>query len=132
MLPLIPAAVGLAGLAWWRSRRKKGLTPERQKTYEAALATMKDPEALRTLADAFQKEGLVPQAEMLRKRAALRELPPEVKEQRREALRKGLKSTDVEGIKKLAAAFSKEGASGAADSLLQYAKGLTATAKKAP
>jgi len=130
MIPLLPLAAALGGLAWWRARAKKGMTPERQKVYEAALASLKDPDALRKLADAFQKEGLAPQAELLRKRAALRELPAEVKTQRRDALRKGLQSKNVEGVEKLAAAFAKEGASGAAASLKQYAAGLKASTKK--
>lgn len=126
MLPIIPIAAGLGGLAWWRASRRKGMTPERQKVYDTALATLKDPAGLRTLADSFAKEGLSAQAEMLRKRAALRELPEQTKVDRREALRKGLASNDQTAVSKLAAAFAREGASGAAEQLLKHVNGLKA------
>lgn len=135
MLPLLPVAiVGLAGLAYFKVRGSKAgeMTPERKMVYETALATEKDPEKLKTLAEAYKAEGLKAPAEMLQKRAALRLLPPEVKEQRRDAFKKGMTSTEPEKVMTLAKAFNAEGATGAAASLKKYAVGLKTaeTAKK--
>ena len=133
-IPVIPIVViGLAGLAWHQSSvSKKGImTPQREMVFNNALKTVKDPEKLRKLADAFECESLPAQATLLRKRAALRELPNETKEARREAFKKGMKSKDIAGVEKLAGAFEGEGATGAAEALRNYAKGLAASQKAA-
>lgn len=129
-LPLVPITVVVltawaAATTGKRLLNRGKLTPERQVIYEQALKS-KDVKVLRTMADAFEKEGLKPQAELLRKRANLRELPEETKKARREAFDKGMKSSDVVGIRKLADAFESEGATGAADTLRRYATGLEA------
>jgi hypothetical protein len=127
MIPLvIPIGVGvLIGAAAWATRKPKGeMTPERTIVYDTALKTVKDPEKLKILSEAFRKEGLTAQADLLQKRATLRELPPDVKEARRAAFRKGMASTDPKAVNELADAFEKEGASGAADALRKYASGL--------
>jgi len=123
---IVPLGIGaLAGLAWWRSKRKPhGMTPERKKIYETALESLKEPDKLRSLADAFDKEGLKDEAIMLRKRAALRELPPASKEARKAAFRKGMSSSDPKAVHALAVAFHKQGATGAAQALKKYAEGL--------
>lgn len=122
----IPALVlGLGSLAAYKVWKKKHrMTPERKKVYEAALKSLKDPAKLRELATAFRKEGLKEEADLLDKRAALRELPSDVKEGRREAFKKGMTSKDAAGIEKLAKEFEKEGATGAAAALREYAAGL--------
>jgi hypothetical protein len=124
-LPLIPIAiVGLTGGAYWRHKRKKGMTPERKKIFEAAMNTLQDPNKLRKLSDVFTKEGLKNEGELLRKKALLRELPPEQKAARRAALKAGLNSKDVSKVQNLADAFHNQGALGAAKRLRDYATGL--------
>ena len=126
--PIIPVAVaalaGTTAIVAVKRSKKKGMTPERKKVYIAALNSLKDPVKLRQLADAFEKEGLTKEAAMLRKRAKLRELPPKTKKARRAAYRKGLKSKDPLAVRKLASAFRREGATGAAASLQKYAQAL--------
>lgn len=128
MLPTVPLALAaLTGLAGWRVfRRTKGseLTLERKSIYEAALSTLKDPSKLRKLADSFSAVGLHNEAEMLRKRAALRELPEDVKAARKATYRKAMASKNKTAILQVAAAYEKEGATGAAQSLRRYAAGL--------
>lgn len=126
-LPLIPVAVaGLGALAGFKAykRRKKGMTPARQKIYDQALTNMKDPVALRKLAAGYHKEGLTEQGTMLQKRARLRELPADVKQGRRDAFKKGMTLTDPAAVEKLAKAFADEGATGAAAELRKYGAGL--------
>ena len=130
MIPFVPLLVaGLAGLGIWRHKRKKGqLTPERKAIFETALRVLEDPDKLRQLADAYDKEGLKAEAILLRKRADLREMPPDVKEGRRDAFRKGMASTNVADIEKLAEIFEKETATGAALALRNHAKAVKAAA----
>jgi len=123
---LVPILIGVGSVVCYKLWQKKTgqMNPERQQIYEQALVSLADPVSLRNLADAFQKEGLTEQADMLRKRAALREMPEDVKEGRRRALAKGLKSEDKVGVATLADAFEKEGAVGAAQRLRDYLAGL--------
>ena len=125
--PLLPATVAVAAaLAAWRYKRKRGLTPERRVIYESALKLVKDPAELRQLAKTFADEGLKAEADMLNKRAALRELPDSVKAARRQAFKDGMASKNPAAINKLADAFEKQGAVGAAANLRKYAAGLVA------
>ncbi len=128
MLPLIPVVVTAlaAGAAYkvHKSRKNKVMTPARQKIYDHALTTIKEPEKLRKLSTGFQAQGLTEQADMLAKRARLRELPADVKEGRRAAYQKGMTLTNPASVEKLAAEFEKEGATGAAASLRKYGSGL--------
>jgi hypothetical protein len=128
--PLVPVTIGaLAGLAYLRGQaQKKGVfTPERRIVFETALATLRDPESLRKLADAFDKEDLRAQAAILRKRAALRELPREKQLARRAAFRKAMSSKDAEKVEAMSRAFREEGCTGAAEALERYASGLRGT-----
>jgi hypothetical protein len=128
--PLIPVTIaGLAAAAYVRGRaQKKGVfTPERKIVFETALATLRDPEKLKALADAFEKEDLKPQAVVLRKKAELRALPREKQLARRQAFRKAMSSKDAEKVEAMAVAFRNEGCSGAADALDRYASGLRGT-----
>lgn len=130
MIPLIPvliAASGAFGIHRYRKMKlaKAGLTPEQQAVYEEALRSM-DASKLFQLADSFDKAGHKPQADMLRKRARLRSLPREVKKARDQVFRTALKSKDIAEIEKIAAAFEKEGATGAAAKLREHARTLNA------
>lgn len=124
VLPLIVSSVG--GFAWWRVKKQKygKMTPERKKLFEEALKTMTDPVKLRSLAGTYEKYGLKAEAKELRKRAALREAPAEVKQKRTEVFKKALDSTDPQKVSKVADAYHKIGAYGAADKLRKYAAGL--------
>jgi len=128
-LPLIPLGIAtLVGAAFWRARsnsKKRGqMTPDRTIVFETALSKLKDPAKLETLAASFEGEGLHAHAEVLRKRAALRRLPTETKQARREAMRKALASKNPDAVQTVADAFRNEGTTGTADRLDEYAEGL--------
>ena len=133
-LPIaVLSMVGAAGVAQTvRSKRKSSAqtAAERKVIYETALNSVKDSEKLRKLAAVFRKEGLPAEADMLEKRAALQDLPADVKQARRDAFRKGMTSTDVPKIMALADAFHAEGATGAAENLRKYAAGLAGVARE--
>jgi hypothetical protein len=99
------------------------------RVYQAALVTLKDPEALRKLAQAYEEEGCVAEGRLLRQRAALRELPVAVKAQRRAVFSRAIMSPNIEGVRKVAAAFAGEGASGAARHLRRHADCLVLEAE---
>lgn len=124
----VPIAVTVVGAtaALFAKRRKKrrGMTPERVKIYEAALISLKDAPRLETLAAAFQSEGLTEQAKLLRQRAALNAAPAEQKIERRRIFRQALCSRDPKAVVSVAAAFDKMGATGAAFTLRQYAAAI--------
>jgi hypothetical protein len=101
------------------------MTTERDRIYRSAISgALKDPAKLRALADAFEREKLYPQAQLLRQRAALRELPPEIKSARRQVWRKAMVSKDKRAVLALADAYEKEGCTTAAQRLRTYASGL--------
>jgi hypothetical protein len=126
MIPLLPAAIiALAGTAFFLTRKKAGaLTPEREMLFNKAVNTEKDPQRLRALAAQFRSDGLNVQAEFLEKRAKLRELPDSVKAARKAAFKQAMGSTNKEAILKLADAYEREAATGAAEALRKYVKGL--------
>lgn len=136
-LPLLPLAIAtLAAGAFAANSKKESpskgvVTPERALIFEAALNELKEPEKLRKLAKVFRDEGLPAQADLLEKRAKLRELPEETKKMRKEVFRKGMSSQDPVAVKKLADVFESEGATGAAFALREYASSLTPPAKSA-
>lgn len=124
-LPLVPIAIaGVVGLAAWKATKKKGMTPERKKIFDAAMRTLNDPVKLRTLADSFEKEGLKAEAGELRKRAAIFSAPKSVLEERKKVFKKAMDSKNPSAIKKVAAAFHKVGHYEAASKLRSYAKGF--------
>lgn len=132
MLPLVPIAVGavtgcIAAVVRRRRRPLLTMTAERQRIYDAALTTLRDPEKMRSLAIAFRQGGLRAEADMLEKRAALKELSPEVRQQRREIIKKALSHRDPKVVREVAAAFDKVGSTGAAATLRRYAAGLSHT-----
>ena len=127
--PLIPIAIGSTfgaaiGLYLRKPSKPKGMTPERQRIYEAALNSLKDASKLRTLADAFNKEGLTEQGNLLLKRAALRELSPQEKQANQAKFKNALKLTNPAEVLKIAGEFDEKGCTGAAYNLRNYAKGL--------
>jgi len=115
----------LAGGAYAAHKyRKKGMTPERKAIFEAALRNPPDPEKLRKLANEFEKEGLKKEADLLRKRANLRELPKDQKIARSNAFRAALNSTDIAKVEKMAQVFHAQGATGSAGQLYKHAASL--------
>lgn len=124
--PLIPAAgVALLATAAVRQYRKRDkMTPESKRIFEQAMKTLKEPAKLRTLAAAYEKQGLKAQAAELRKRAAIYDAPPQVKEQRKQVFKKAMNSTNPVAVKKVAAAFQKVGHYEGAAKLRSYARGL--------
>lgn len=132
MIPLPPTPVIVICLAIVAALKssKGGMTPERQVVFEEAMNDWMDPVRIRKLAGTFDEQGLKePYGDMLRKRAALRELPAETKKARREVFREMMKSTDVPRIEKVADAFFEQGCTGVAGQLREYAKGLKAQPK---
>ena len=108
------------------SRPKGEMTAKRQVIFARAMESVKDPSDLRKLADAFHGEGLPVEAGMLRKRAALRELPQPKKENRRAAFRKAMTSDDANTIDAVASAFAGEGAVDASKALRDHAAAVRA------
>lgn len=138
MLPYLLLIGGLAAGGYYAKTQseknvpaKGELTPERQVIFETALNEVKDSAKLRALAKVFREQGLVKEADILDKRATLRDLPSDVKEARRDVFRKGMDSKDHVAVDNLAAAFEKEGATGAADALRKHAAALRAAYKDA-
>lgn len=133
MLPvIIGAASGVAALAAWAWKKKKDahaygvLTPDRELIYSRAINNLQDPEKLRKLAAGFREQGLKPQAEMLEKRAGLRELPRDVKAKRRETFKKLMQSDDIKKILEAAQVFEEQSATGSALRLRERATALQA------
>lgn len=115
----------LTGIAVYRAQRPGAMTPERDRLYRQALnGHIRDSAELRRIADQFQGWRLFPQAQLLRQRADLRDLPPEAKAHRRAIFRKGMNSKNKLAVLKLADAFDSQGATIAADRLRKYASGL--------
>jgi hypothetical protein len=126
---IIEAAIAAALLlAWFRAgKAKKGeLTAERKAIFQAALETLEDSGKLRELADVFATEGLTVQADLLKKRANLRELPETIKRARHEAFLKAMSASDPAKVEEIALLFENEGAIGASNALRGYSAGLRA------
>ena len=126
---ILEAAIAAALLlAWFRAgKAKKGeLTAERKAIFQAALETLEDSGKLRELADVFAAEGLTVQADLLKKRANLRELPDAIKRARHEAFLKAMSASDPAKVEEIALLFENEGAIGASNALRGYAAGLRA------
>lgn len=122
-LPVIIAAAGVA--LWKRRKRQQPMSPQHQKIYNAAISgSLKDPTKLRALSAVFAGEGYVAQAKLLNQRAAIRELPRSVAKQRNLIFRRALRSRNKAGVMHLSSVFEKEGCTGAAARLREYASGL--------
>lgn len=128
-LPLLPIVVSLLGAAAYhqasRKKLEKGvLTPERQMIYDTAMKDVRDSEKLRNLAKTFREQGLPTHADMLEKRANLRDMPKHVKQERRDIFKMAMKSSNANAVRTLANAFEKQGAAGSAASLREYAASI--------
>jgi hypothetical protein len=137
MLPLLPiAGSAVAGLGYAivkirKAERLKGvMTPTRERIYHEALNSLRGPSDLRSLAVAFLSEGLHEQAELLKKRAAIKELPETTRLKRRQVLKAALGWRNPDNVNALAKAFDDVGANGAAALLRRYAAGLQPDADK--
>jgi hypothetical protein len=108
------------------TKRKGEMTPKRHLVFVRAMESIKAPDDLRELADAFHGEGLVQQAELLRRRADSRELPEEEQEKRRAVFRKAMASDKPDAIDACALAFARAGSIGAARALKEHAAAVRA------
>lgn len=128
MIAVIPfAVICLAGGAFWSTskRPEKGVMKQaHQLIFQQAIDEVKDVNKLKALAKAFREQGLIPQADLLEKRARLRELPPEIKAARKDTFRRAMSSSEPKAVRAVANAFEKEGANGAANALRSYADSL--------
>jgi hypothetical protein len=111
------------------------MTGKRRQIYESALVTLKQPEKLRSLAAAFEGEGLIAEADLLRKRASIKELPKSKREERRAIFRRAIQSSNIPAIRAVADEFRAAGCTGAAanlyahaDSLIEQAEAMSVTA----
>lgn len=135
---LIPIAVVLGTATLYRIYRRPrrvGMTGKRRQIYESALVTLKQPEKLRSLAAAFEGEGLIAEADLLRKRASIKELPKSKREERRAIFRRAIQSSNIPAIRAVADEFRAAGCTGAAanlyahaDSLIEQAEAMSVTA----
>lgn len=129
---LIPVAVVLGTVTLYRIYRRPrrvGMTGKRRQIYESALVTLKQPEKLRALAAAFEGEGLIAEADLLKKRAAIKELPKSKREERRAIFRKAIQSSNIPAIRAVADEFRAAGCTGAAANLYQHADSLVEQAE---
>ena len=111
--PVLPAVINTTGP-----------TQAQQTIFTTALAKIREPAKLETLAKGFEKAGLHGHAAKLRQRAALHGAPQDSKKARRQVLKQALKSTNVPAIHGVADAFSSIGAEGCAATLRAYACGI--------
>jgi hypothetical protein len=124
------AATGLALAAMSAPDSPKGqLTPERKALYERAMASVESSERLEQIAAAFAEEGLDAHAELLRRKAKLRQLSPENARARGLTFLRGLASSNVEAVDRLAANYQAEGSIVAAKALRRHADALRSVRK---
>jgi hypothetical protein len=102
------------------------LTPKRKLIFQRAMESVKEPNELRTLAAAYESQGLKSEGLMLRKRAALRELPEDVQVRRRTAYRQAMSSDNPKAIDGVADAFMQESAYTAARNIHDHANAVRA------
>jgi hypothetical protein len=103
------------------TKPKAEMTPRRALIYTRAMESIKTPADLNQLADSFASEGLHVQANMLRKRAALRNLPPAIAAQRRLIFRKAMCSDNAQAIRNVGSQFAEQGSTDAAKMLFAHA-----------
>jgi len=125
-VPLLVA--GAAGLAYWQvKKRNKKMSPTQRKIYDAAMKSPTPPDKLRTLADAFEKEGFHKEANNLRKRAVMQEVPPQVKASRKSIFQKAMASKNIPAILSTATEFENQGYTANAAALKKRAAALSKT-----
>lgn len=125
--PLGSAAGAVIGgaIANIKPLNKGEMTPKRKIAFETAMAST-DPNYIRGVADAFAGEGFTPHAAMLKKRADLRSVPPQVHEARKQAFREMMASDQPDQIESTAAAFAGETQTHAASALRMHADAVRA------
>jgi hypothetical protein len=119
--------LGLAVLTWKKLGKKEEWNEKREEMYQSALEHLTGPAGvakLREIASECEKHGFHAKAHALRKRADLRNTDVKVKKQRHEAYLKGMQSTNVPAILKLAAAYEAITATGAARNLRKHAENV--------
>lgn len=129
---LIPLAVVLGTVTLYRVYRRPrrvGMTGKRMQIYQSALVTLKEPEKLRALAAAYEGEGLIAEADLLKKRAAIKELPKNKREERRAIFRRAIESSNIPAIRAVADEFRAAGCTGAAANLYAHADSLVEQAE---
>lgn len=139
MFPIPLIAIGLLGAGAYLAKRhaKKNaavvhgdgetegvLTPERQVIYDTAMNECQDANQILNVAKAMESEGFKEHGAALRKRAALRSLPKDLKDARRAIFKQMMAEKNKARVLRVADAFQTEGATGAAEALRKYASGL--------
>lgn len=137
MLQFLPLAIlGLGGGTWYAVSKRKakaaGMTAERKLIFDQLVNSTQEPKVLREMAEVYERNGLKPAAELLRKRAALRELPADKKAQYKQIFRDAMSDKDPKAVDAVAAAFEKQGATGNAAALRAYAQSLRTARTAAP
>ena len=126
MGPLVPIVAGLVAVTAYKVNKDKKakLTPKRKMILETAMNSKLTPEQLTNLANAFDKEGLKVEADLLRKRVNLQTAPQDQKDKWAAAFKKAMDSENIAAIGAVADAFEASGATGAAAALKARADGL--------
>ncbi len=103
------------------------MTAERKLIFDQLINQEQPTSTLIEMAGFYERNGLTDQADLLRKRAKLRDLSPETKAAHKQAFRDGMSSKDPDGVEALAKAFAKQGKTGNAAALRTYARNLRTT-----
>jgi len=132
MLPVY-IGLGILGLLAWKAQsgNRPGMTQQERLTYESALAKDNPPPSAdyyRGLANKFDDRGFTYEASILRKRAAVRDLPADQQAALAQAFKKGLSSKDPVEVRALANAYEAEGFFGNASALRRWANQLDVAA----
>jgi hypothetical protein len=89
---------------------QSGLSPEQQAMFDAAVTHLQDSKLLIRLAGEFESKHFDKQAKLLKKRAALLNMPPEIKKKYQTVFVQALESNDYQFISRVAKAFEEQGA----------------------
>lgn len=124
-----PLTAGVLFAGWLAWRKQTGtnfgvLTPDREDLYRNALAHLQDPDKMKALADAFEKEGLKLQAKLLRKRAEWRSRDAAKRDQHEAVYQKALLSENATAVVEIAKAFESMTATAKAARLYEHARNL--------
>jgi hypothetical protein len=135
---LVEAAIaGLVAVAGYKAMKPGTgvMTPKMRKVFQHALNKIDPPLTsvqLCELADILDEKKLPAHSEILRKRAAMRDQPAELKAAHRAAYRKGMASQDPVSIRILANAFEAQGKVKTASNLRNQADLLDAAMAMSP